>query len=278
MNKIKNMKDISLRPKKQLMSLFEAVQNLDNLPSTNRNSVIDRALNVSLKSSYVNWQAVSEVLIENNFNSSIPNHIVLKVDEVKFLQVKTQIKEAFGVEKITIPYTLRLLLTLYFTHLKQQTDAASEKGNMSELLQPEPDVKIDTMALKNEYEQSFYSGKKRLLEICRVFLKSNPQVNKRLREQSAQGLKVCTDFIDLSKYFVNMRDSSPTSTYTAKVLAGLFILRIESNFEATESKVMLDKLVKQLEVEFQTIGHVIDNTDTGDYYKNVYAKMMGGRA
>ena len=270
------MKDISLRPKKQLMSLFEAVQNLDNLPSTNRNSVIDRALNVSLKSSYVNWQAVSEVLIENNFNSSIPNHIVLKVDEGKFLQVKAQIKEAFSVEKITIPYTLRLLLTLYFTHLKQQTDAANEKGNMSELLQQ--DAKIDTMALKNEYEQSFYSGKKRLLEICRVFLKNNPNVNERLREQSEQGLKMCTDFIDLSKYFVNMRDSSPTSTYTAKVLAGLFILRIESNFEANESKVMLDKLIKQLEVEFQTIGHVIDNADTGDYYKNVYAKMMGGRA
>jgi len=271
-----HMKDISLRPKKQLMSLFEAVQNLDNLPSTNRNSIIDRALNVALKSSYVNWQAVSEVLIENNFNSSIPNHIVLKVDEEKFLQVKKQIKEAFSVEKITIPYTLKLLLTLYFIHLKQQTDAANEKGSTGDLLKPES--KIDTVALKNEYEQSFYSGKKRLLEICRVFLKRNPNINEQLVEQSALGLKMCTDFIDLRKYFASINESSPTSTYIAKVLAGLFILRIESVFEPTESKNILDQLIKQLEVEFQTIGHVIDNTDSGDYYKNVYAKMMGGRA
>jgi len=276
MSHIKNMKDISLRPKKQLMSLFEAVQNLDNLPSTNRNSIIDRALTVSLKSNYVNWQAVSEVLVENNFNSPIPNHIVLKVDEDKFLQVKAQIKEAFSVEKITIPYTLRLLLTLYFIHLKQQTDAANEKDSMSELLQP--DVKIDTVTLKNEYEQSFYSGKKRLLEMCRVFLKNNPNINERLVEQCAQGLKMCSDFIDLSKYFSGISESNPTSTYTAKVLAGLFILRIESVFEPNESKGMLDQVIKKLEVEFQTIGHVIDNTDSGDYYKNVYAKMMGGRA
>ena len=270
------MKDISLRPKKQLMSLFDAVQNLDNLPSTNRNSIIDRALNVALKSSYVNWQAVSEVLIENNFNSSIPNHIVLKVDEEKFLQVKSQIKAAFSVEKITIPYTLKLLLTLYFIHLKKQTDAASDTGSMSELL--EPDVKIDTMALKNEYEQSFYSGKKRLLEICKVFIKSNPSINEQLMEQCAHSLKMCTDFINLGKYFTNMSESNPTSTYIAKVLAGLFILRIESVFEPNDSKIKLDQLIKQLEDEFQTIGHAIDsNTDADEYYKNVYAKMMGGR-
>jgi len=270
------MKDISLRPKKQLMSLFEAVQNLDNLPSTNRNSIIERALDVALKSSYVNWQAVSEVLIENNFNHAIPTHIVLKVDEERFSQVKMQIKEAFGVDKITIPYTLRLLLTLYFIHLKQQADHASQSDKMTELLSP--DTKIDTVALKNEYEQSFYSGKKRLFEICKVFLKNNPSINEQLTEQSARGLKVCTDFIDLSKYFLNVSGSTPTATYTAKVLAGLFIFRIESIFEPVESKNILDQIIKQLEIEFQTIGNAIDNTDSDDYYKNVYAKMMGGRA
>ena len=270
------MKDISLRPKKQLMNLFEAVQNLDNLPRTNRNSIIDRALDVALKTSHVNWQAVSEVSIKNTFNSSIPNHIVLKVDEKKFSQVNGQIKEAFSVDKITIPYTMKLLLTLYFIHLKHQSEAINQNKNMSEIFTP--DAKIDTVAFKNEYEQSFYSGKKRLLEICRVFLKSNPDVNTQLIEQCARGLKMCTDFIDLSKYFTDMSSSNPTSTYTAKVLAGLFILRIESIFEPNESKNMLDQIIKQLEVEFQTIGHAIDTTDTGDYYKNVYAKMMGGRA
>ena len=268
------MKDISLRPKKQLMNLFEAVQNLDNLPSTNRNSIIDRAFDVALNTNDVNWQAVSEVSIENNFNSSIPNHIVLKVNEEKFSQVNVQIKEAFNVEKVTIPYMLRLLLTLYYIHLKQQISVANP-NNISEIFKPDP--KIDTFALKNEYEQSFYSGKKRLLELCKVLLKNNPSVNEQLIKQSAACLKMCTDFIDLSKYFTNVKVLNPTLTYTAKVLAGLFIFRIESVFEPDQSKNMLDQIVKQLENEFQTVGNAIDKSDADDYYKNVYAKMMGGR-
>ena len=258
------------------MNLFETVQNLDNLPSTNRNSIIDRALDVALKATYVNWQSVSEVSIEDHFNGHIPTHIVLQVDEEKFSQVNKQIKEAFTAEKITIPYTLKLLLTLYFIHLKQQSDTANQNDNINELLVP--DSKIDTLALKNEYDQSLYSGKKRLCELCKVYLKNYPDINEQLSKQSARDLNKYTEFIDLNKYFESLvSESTPTSTYLAKVLAGLFILRIESVTPSNESKALLDQIVKQIEDEFQIVGEIPHNGDSADYYRNVYAKMMGGK-
>ena len=274
------MKDISLRPKKQLMNLFEAVQNLDNQPSTNRNSIIDRALDVALNTRYINWQSVSEVSIEDNFNSHVPIHIVLKVDEEKFARVNKQIKETFQVDKITIPYTLKLLLTLYFIHLKQQSDSANQNDNINEILKSDSKVsesRIDTLALKNVYEQSLYSGKKRLFEMCRVFLKNHPNINEQLTYQSSCDLNKYAGFIDLDKYFAGkMHESNPTSTYLAQVLAGLFILRIERISESDKSsKNMLDQIVKQLETEFQILGEAVNHIDSADYYKDVYAKVMG---
>lgn len=263
------MKDISLRPKKQLMKLFEAVQNLDNLPSTNRNSIIDRALDVALTNGNVNWQSVSEVSIENDFNDKIPNHIVLKVNEEKFLQVKAQIKETFNEGRITIPYTLTLLLTLYFIYLKQHCDTINQDSDLSEILKI--DFKINTWVLKNEYEQSLYAKKKHLLEMCKVLLRNNPIITEQLVTQSSRDLNECIGFINLDKYFSDkMNESNPTTTHIAKVLAGLFIVRVES-------KNILDLIIKQLETEFQIIGAAVDNADSTDYFKNVYAKMMGGK-
>jgi len=273
------MRDISLRPKQQLMNLFDAVQNMENLPSTNRNSIIDRALDMALKSNHVNWKAVSEVAIENVFNSKVPNHIVLKVDEQKFSEVNKQIKTVFEMEKITIPYTLKLLLTLYFIHLKQQTDHASQNEHLSELLSLNPTSEISTLALKHEYDHSIYSSKRRLLDVCKVFLRNNLEVHAQLASLCQVEMQGYHDFINLSKYLTDKTaKTAPNSTYLGKVLAGLFILRVESVYETGEIKTILDQILTQLEVEFNTIGTVIDNNvDSADYYKNVYAKMMGGK-
>lgn len=271
------MKDISLRPKQQLMNLFDAVQNMENLPSTNRNAIIERALEMALRSNYVNWNAVSEVSIDNNFNSKVPNHIVLKVDETKFAAVNEQIKNAFKVEKITIPYTLKLLLTLYFIHLKQQTDHASQTEHFSELLTPDAGS-INTLALKNEYEQSVYSSKRRLLDVCKVFLRHHLEIHAQLASLCQAEMQAYHDFVDFSKYLTGRATkTAPNATYLAKVLAGVLILRIESVYEMSESKIILDQVLQQMEVEFGTVGAVIDNNvDSADYYKDIYAKMMGG--
>jgi len=277
------MKDISLRPKQQLINLFDAVQKMENLPTTNRNSIIDRALDMALRSNHVNWNAVSEVSIEERYESKVPNHIVLKVDESKFGAVNDQIKAAFKMEKITIPYTLKLLLTLYFIHLKQQTDNANQSEHMSELLAPVTGTTItagiNTLAVKSEYEQSIYSSKRRLLDICKVFLRNNLEIHAALATQCQVDMQAYHDFIDLSQYLTGKATkTAPNSTYLAKVLAGLMILRVESVYEASESKLVLDQILQQLEVEFNTIGAVIDNSvDSADYYKDVYAKMMGGK-
>lgn len=272
---MKAMKDISLRPKKQLLDLFEAVMQLENLPSTNRNALVDRALDVALKNETINWKAVSEVPVEVSFHKAVPAHIVLKVDEEKFSQVNDQIKRTFQVEKITIPYTLKLLLTLYFIHLKQQGETASRDETFKELLTKESGMK--SWFLKNEYEQSIYSGKKRLLEICRVFLKENPVINKQLLTQSEKDFKESQDWLDIDKYFNQLPQMAPTKNYLAKVLAGLFIFRVESFFENGESKTMLDNIVMRLENECQIIGAALTKSESTDYYKHVYAKMMGGK-
>ena len=273
------MKDISLRPKQQLMNLFDAVQNMENLPSTNRNAIIERALDMALKSNYVNWNTVSEVSIDNHYASKVPNHIVLKVDEEKFAQINGQIKTAFKMEKITIPYTLKLLLTLYFIHLKQQTDNASQSEHLSELLIPDTSSSLNLLALKLEYEQSIYSSKRRLLDVCKVFLRNNLEIHAGLASQCQAEMQVYHDFVDLTKYLPDKAiKTAPNMTFLGKILAGLLLLRIESIYEPNESKTILDQILNKLEIEFNTAGSVIDNTiDSADYYKNVYAKMMGGK-
>lgn len=273
------MKDISLRPKKQLMGLLEAVQNLEYLPNTNRNSIIDRALDVALASSYINWQAVSEMLIEEEeaFTGHIPNHIVLKVDPEKFSQVNEQIKSAFKAEKITIPYTLKLLLSLYFIHLKKQREPMMQNEQLDEIL-TSPSAQIDTLRLKSEYEHSIYSGKKRLLNVCKVLLQQSPTIHDEVLRAGKRDLDLFMGYLDLNKYFVDgPEEKNPTLTYLAKVLAGLFILCIESTTQPNESKNELDKVVKKMEIEFQSVGYATIQDHKGDYYKDVYAKMMGGK-
>ena len=271
------MKDISLRPKEQLMNLFEAVQKMENLPGTNRNAIIERALDMALKSNYVNWKAVSEVGVEHRFNAHVPNHVVLKVDDQKFTTINEQIKTAFKVEKITIPYTLKLLLTLYFIHLKQQTDNASQNEHLSELLNPTSEVNV--LVLKHEYDHSIYSGKRRLLDACKMFLRNNIETHTKLVTQSQAAMQVYHDFIDLNQYTTpKATKTTPNLTFLAKILAGLLILRIESIYETNESKTVLDQILKQLELEYPAVGTAVDtNTDSADYYKTIYAKMMGGK-
>lgn len=270
------MKDISLRPKLQLMNLFDAVQKLENLPSTNRNTLIDRALDIALSHKSLNWQAVSEVAIPNTFNARVPNHVVLKVDNEKFTTINEQIKETFSVAKITIPYTLKLLLTLYFIHLKQQTDNASQSENMGELLAP--DMKINPLLLKQEFEQSIYSGKKRLLELCKVYLRKKEDVKTQLSAMCEATITNVSQLVNLNDYFSpKSSEGVINSTYLAKVLAGLFILRVELAGEVVDSRAVLDKIVRQLEQDLETVGAVAPDIDSTDYYKNVYAKMMGGK-
>lgn len=270
------MKDISLRPKKPLMILFEGIKRLESLPSINRNAIVERALNVAETHEFIDWRSVSEVVVDEIFEEKIPAHIVLKVDEVQFEKITAQIKATYTDEKITIPYTLKLLLTLYFIHLTQQTQVATKDENINKLKLPE--LEINTIILKNEYDQLMYPGKKRLLELCKTILSTNPDIETKLNASATQDLKSASTFLDLDPFLPDsLKQNVPTVNYIAKILAGLFVIHIESITNNGENKVLFEQLLKHLEFQFQTVGHAIDSDDSADYYKNVYAKMMGGK-
>ena len=270
------MKDVSLRPKKQLMNLFEAVQRMENSPEANRNAIISKAMILASGSSKIDWQSLSKITIEENFDKEIPNHIVLKVDEECFLKIKEQIKFAFGAEKVTIPYVVKLLLTLYYVHLSQQAEDAQKKVHIKQTFAF--DLKVDTVVLKNEFEQSIYSGKKKLLNLCKILLMKNPDLYEQLLSQCKHDLKVYTDFFEPNKYFAyEMGEQNPTLIYLTKVVAGFLILRIGSVSGIDEARRILDEIVLKMEADLQVFGQPFDNKVDATYYKNVYAKMMGGR-
>jgi len=278
------MKDISLRPKKQLMNLFEAVQKLDNLPGVNRSLIIDRALDIAIQNKNINWQSLTEVAVENNFNGKIPSHVVLKVDESKFLKVKLQIQATFGVEKVTIPYTIVLLLTLYFIHLKQQVDLLKQDSPISDLPKIAKklnhlDFKVDTWVIKNRYEQSAYAKKQRLLSVCELLIKSDFEIKNQLISQNSASLQRLRDLVNLDKYFnVATTPTIPTTTTLAKILAGIFIVRVSNIVDVVSNRnQLLDQIVNQLEAEFLPLENSTNNVNSATYYKEVYAKMMGGK-
>ena len=270
------MKDISLRPKVQLMNLFEGIKRLESLPSVNRNAIVARALHVALKHDYIDWQAVSEVNIPTLHDDKMPAHIVLKVDGDKFEQITTQIKAVYTTEKITIPYTLKLLLTLYFIHLTQQSNMVSENGHFESLIGP--DVKIDTIGLKYLYEQAAFVGKKRLLEHSKTILKNHAGLRLRLRDAVKDVQNKLTTFFPMADYLPKtLQGVDVTEVYLAKVLSGVFIYQVEQRSKNGESKVAFEQLLKHLDEVLGVVGVLADGDESADYYRNVYAKMMGGK-
>lgn len=268
------MKDISFRPTKLILSLFEQIRKLDNLPNTDRNSIVERAMTFALKNKNLNWQYVSAMTIEENFIGSIPNHVVLKVEEEKFNLINEQIKNAFNMDKITIPYTLKLLLVNYLAFFNPTIIADDHVSIPQE---------IDLALFKSEYVGSLYSNKKRLLEACKVYLKAHVELLQNLTERATYQNKQLTNICDFSSYFPDkpIEFGTPTTTYLAKVLAGWFIFMVESQYEASIWNDVLDHIVKRLEDELQIRNESLfekiktkKDAETADYYKNVYARMM----
>jgi hypothetical protein len=268
------MKDISFRPTKLIMALFEQIRKLDNLPNTDRNSIVERAMGIALKSKNLDWKFVSAITIDECFAGSIPKHIVLKVEEEKFNLINEQIKHVFSMEKITIPYTLKLLLVNYLSSLSQ-TNVPTSQFTVPN--------KIDLALFKNEYVQSPYRHKKRLLEACNVYLEAHPNLQQDLIEHAIHQQNQLTMFCDLSKYFPDKSTEfkTPTAIYIAKTLAGWFIFMVESQYDVSKWNDVLDHIVKSMENELQIKNEspfekirTKKNTETADYYKNVYASMI----
>ena len=269
------MKDISFRPTKLILSLFEQIRKLDPLPNTDRNSIVHRAMLAALKNKNLSWQFISAMAVDDDvFTGTIPKHVVLKIDEEKFDLINEQIKTAFSMEKITIPYTLKLLLVHYLSSLSQVEMPTSQLQIPQE---------INVALLKNEYERSLYPYKKRLFETCKIYLHAHTPLQQCLTERAMHQSLQLNKFYDLSHYFPDHRTQtgSPTTTYLAKILAGWFIFLVESQYEVHDWNNSLDHVVKSLEDELQIKNEsplekmrTKKDPETADYYKNVYARMM----
>ncbi|MCL2560480.1 MAG: hypothetical protein FWE07_08320 [Turicibacter sp.] len=270
------MKDISLRPTKLILSLFEQIRKCDHLPNTDRNSIVDRSIELALKNRNIDWLFISTIFVEEDgFEGNIPNHVVLKVAEEKFDAVNEQIRVAFAMEKITIPYTLKLLLVHYLSSLKQV-----------ELSPPSVSIphEINLAVYKGEYTQSLYRNKRRLLDVCRVYLKANPSLQQNLMQRVTEQNLELNKRYDLSKYFPDDRTEmgTPTATHLAQILAGWFISLAEAQYETSLWDGILAHIIKTLEEELQMINEsplqkmgLKKDAETADYYKNVYSRMIG---
>lgn len=267
------MKDISFRPTKLMMSLFEQIRKLDHSPSTDRNSIVERAVASALKNKNLDWKLISTMTVEEIFDGSIPKHIVLRIEEEKFNLINEQLKNTFNVEKITIPYTLKLLLVNYLFSLNQ-THVVSVPSD------------VNLALFKNDYVQSSYGNKIRLLEACKIYLKTHMKLQVDLTTHATSQHKQLINFCDLSHYFPDKRTEfgTPTTTYLAKVLAGWFIFMVESQYEVSEWGETLDHIIKHLEDELQ-IKHgspfekirAKKDAETTSYYKNVYSRVMSSK-
>ena len=271
------MKDISFRPTKLILSLFEQIRKLEHLPNSDRNSIVHRAMEMALKNKNLDWQFISAMTVEEDgFVGSIPKHVVLKVDEEKFSLINEQIKAAFEMEKITIPYTLKLLLVNYLASFSQ-----------TNVTDPQIVIPggVDLTLFKHDYAGSAYIGKRRLLEACQAYLKANPKLHNNLSERTTHQYRSLTKLHDFRGYFPdhdnNMGVETPTASYLAKILAGWLIFTVESQYEAHAWNSTLDHIVKGLEGELQIKNEsplekirAKKDAESADYYKNVYARMM----
>lgn len=269
------MKDISLRPTKLILSLFEQIQKSDRLPNNDRNSIVKRAIKAALDNQNIDWQFVSTLTVdEDRFEGNVPKHVVLKVEEEPFNRINGQIKETFGMKKITIPYTLKLLLVHYLSSLTQ-VDLDKAHTQLS--------LEVHLPMLKSEYAHSLYRNKKRLMDVCRVYLKTQPQLQQDLTQRITQHNLQLNTVHNLSAFFPDGRTATgiPTRTYLAQILAGWFIQQAESQYETALWDGVLDHIIKTLEEQLQIVNasslekmRVKKDSETADYYKNIYARMM----
>ena len=269
------MKDISFRPTKLILSLFERIRKLDNVPNTDRNSIVHRAMVTALKNKNLDWQFISAMSVDDaDFIGNIPKHVVLKIEEEKFNLINEQIKGTFNMKRITIPYTLKLLLVNYLSSLSH-VDVVTHQVSIP--------YEIDLALFKNEYTHSLYGDKKRLLETCKIYLKSHVKLQQDLTERAIHQSNHLNKLYDLNHYFPDKRTEfgTPTATYLAKILAGWFIFMVESQYEQRDWNDSLDYLVKSLEGELEIKNEsplekmrTKKDSETADYYKNVYARMM----
>lgn len=222
-------KILSIRPNKQISTLFAEIQNYQEV---NRTEIVNRSLEKAI-SKKVDWRAISRLKIkEVEVELVQPDFMQIRVEDSNYNIIVKEIKETFDLQRVTAPYLIKLLLSFYLTELrKKYDDIFIDIENIV-------DFGLDCIVFKKEYDASEYASKEKLYELSRIYLeKCNPIMNKAIREQINSKLKCYSDFFNIDKYILKPRSDFGCCNiiYVSKVLAGLFLTLSEvGNYDIEE--------------------------------------------
>ncbi|MDD7796309.1 hypothetical protein [Clostridium sp. 'White wine YQ'] len=214
---------LSIRPNKQISALFMEIQQYHEI--ANRNEIVNWAIEKAIDHN-IDWRTISKFKIDEDVDElKQPDFMQIRVEKNKYNAISEEIKEFFGLERVTAPYLIRLVLANYLSSLKN-----IEKNKMFTTSEKMIDFGIDCMVFKNEYDTSNYQKKEILLELCRKYLENcNLEMNESIRKQINLKIEAFSDYFNVNKYYPPRRSTLGKCNiiYVSKVLAGLFLVVAE---------------------------------------------------
>lgn len=224
-----NEKYASVRPKRELIALFELINKIEGAQDTDRQSVFERAMQYVVKSGTSVLRTAEKQRVEETDvgELQLPSSLKVRVDENLFKQTVEMFKEVFKIERVKIPYLMRVTLTAYLSHLQHEY-----KNTIITEIEPLIEFGIDPFVFKQEYEHSANPNKEKLYELSRKYLENvDVKLNKHLRDQVNKQIQGYSDYFNVSKYFPKKRAAFATTNiiFISKVLAGLILFQCEIN-------------------------------------------------
>lgn len=223
-------KMLSIRNNKQISSLFAEIQEYQE--AANRTEICNLALEKAIEQK-VEWKVVSKIKInEIAIDTKQPEFMQIRVNESNYDEVAEQIKDTFGLKRITAPYLIRLVLVNYLSFLRNH-----EKENSITIAEKMADFGMDCLVFKNSYELSEDDSKEELLDLVRKYLeKFNIKLNMRIRSQMNQKIKQYSDFFNIEKYSPKPRSNFGTCDirFVSKSFTGILLTLVEIGEYETE--------------------------------------------
>lgn len=236
MNKI-----LSVRRNKQISSLLAEIQEYQG--SVNRTEIINLGLEAAVEN-IPKWKDVLKIKIkEIEFDTKQPEFMQIRVNENTYDKVAKQIKNSFGLKRLTAPYLIQLVLVNYLSMLK-----GSKKEEIINTAEQMINFGIDCLVFKNAYDVSDEDNKEELLDLVRKYLeKYNIELNEKIRSLMNLRIKQYSDFFNIEKYAPKRRSNFGTCDirFVSKILAGVLLILSEiGEFETDDIIYSMKNIMK----------------------------------
>lgn len=217
----------SVRPTKELIALFELINNVEVAQDNDRQAVFERAMKYVAESGISVLKIAEKSRVEETDIDEVPSSLKVRVDETLFKQLIEMFREAFQIERVKIPYLMRITLTAYLLHIQQKY-----KNTIINEINPLIEFGIDPLVFKQEYEHSDEPNKVELYKVSREYLENvNLELNRHLREQVNKQIQGFSDYYNIGKYYPK-RGATFAKTniiFISKVFAGLVLFQCDMN-------------------------------------------------